>query len=93
MLSFHSSKAAFSPYLPFTHHVQVFRSIDPKMPSVKCRIEAAGQNSSTHTGRIKTSLMGSAFLADISLYLVTTKICLNKLLSFHLRTLVLLNVE
>ena len=44
------------------------------MPSVKCRIAAAGQNSSTHTGRIKTSLTGNAFPADISLDLVTTKI-------------------
>ena len=62
-----------SPYFPFSHHAQIFRSIDPKMPSVKRRTAAAGQNSSAHTGHIKTSLTGSAFSADISLYLVAAK--------------------
>lgn len=65
-----------SPYFPLSHHVQAFRRVGLtlKMPSVKRRIAAAGQNSSAHTGHTKTSLMGITFSADIPLYLVAAKV-------------------
>ena len=74
MLPFHSSKAAFSPYFSVSPHAQVFRSIEPKMAWVKRWIAVAGQNSSAHTGRIKTCFAESTFSADIPLYLVATKV-------------------
>lgn len=44
------------------------------MTSVKRRGAAACQNSSAHSGRIKTSPTRGAFLADVPPHLVTTKI-------------------